>query len=99
MVLRVGCARVAEDLQSGSLGIIDQEERHAIVRRDIAGRDQLAVAAQVRKRERRRPDRLQKSRLAAAMLDVRPAMLADGGQVETVARADELALVEAERIA
>ncbi len=61
--------------------------------------DVLLVAAEVGDAESRWIEDVDEAGLAAAMLDVGPASLADGGHVEAVAEADEGLLVGPEYVA
>jgi hypothetical protein len=70
--------------------VVHEEERGAVVGAEVAGGDVLAVAGDVGVGERAVVEDLEEAGGAAAELDVRPAGLADGGDVEAVAGGDEL---------
>ena len=65
---------------------------------EVAEADVLLVAAEVGEAEERRVDDANEAVGAAAMLDVGPAGLADGGHVEAVAAVDEVLLGRAEDV-
>ena len=90
---------MTEDFQPRALRIVHEEQCDAVGYREIAGGKQLAVALVVSEGKRGRIDDPQKSGLATAMLNVRPAGFTDGRHVETVARLDESRLVFRERVA
>src|SRR5262245_47379290 len=81
------------------MAIVHEEERAAIVARDVAGGEVLAVAPKVGEAERLLVERADEAGRSAAELDVRPTGGADRGEVEAVARFDEGDLVGAEELA
>ena len=64
--------------------IVHREEMRARILGEVAGRDELAIADEVRERERVVVEHAEKARWAAAMLDVRLALGARGREVDAV---------------
>jgi hypothetical protein len=75
----------AEDLESRLVGVVHEEEGDAVVVVEVAEGDVLLVAAQVGKAEERWAEDVEEAGRPAAVLDVGPAGLGDGGHVEAVA--------------
>ncbi len=67
----------AEDLQPGLVRVIHEEEGDPGVVLEVAERYVLLVAAEVGEADQLRVDDVDETRGAAAMLDIRPASLAD----------------------
>src|SRR5439155_4257548 len=99
MLSRIFDAGMTEDFQPRALWVVHQEQRHPVGHCEVTRGKQLAVALVVSESKRGRIDDPQKSRLATAMLNVRPAGFADSSHVETVARLDEIRLVFRKRVA
>ena len=74
-----------EDLEAGLVGVVHEEQGDAGVVFEIAETDVLLVAAKICEADEPRVDDTDEAVGAAAMLDVGPAGLADGGHVEAVA--------------
>ena len=89
---------VAEDLEARLVGVVHEEECDAVVVGEIAERDVLLVAAEVGEGDEVGAKDVDEAGRAAAMLDVGPAGLGDGGHVEAVAEGDEVLLVRAELV-
>ena len=98
LALQIDDPRTAEDLQAPPVGIVDQEQRDAVVGHQIADRHVLAVAAVIGEAERAVVEQLEKAGRSAAVLDVGPAGFRNGCHVEAVARRDERALAFAETV-
>src|ERR1700736_2617589 len=81
---------VGEDFQAGLIRVVHEEEGGAVVGTKVAGGDVLAVADDVGVGEGAVVEDLEEAGGAPAELDVGPAGLADGGDVEAVAGGDEL---------
>ena len=90
---------VTDDLQPGPVWIIHQEKSYAIVNGEVPGGEQLAVALVIGKGEQRRIDHAEKSRRAAAVLQIRPTVLAHGREIKRIARGNEGAFVVTKRVA
>ena len=71
------------------MGIVHQDQRGAVIGREIAGADVLAVAAKVGNRQRLLVENADEAGRAAAMLHIGPAALRDGRHIEAVALGDE----------
>src|ERR1700684_3660790 len=76
-------------LEASAVGIVHQDQRGAVVGREIAGADVLAVAAKVGDRQRPVVENADEAGRAAAMLHIGPAALGDGRHIEAVALSDE----------
>src|SRR5918994_263425 len=71
------------------VGVVHQEQRHAVVHSDVAGRDILTIAAELRVTQRPLIYDTQEARRPAAVLHVGPARLGDRSEVEPVLSCDE----------
>jgi len=86
----------AQDLQAAPVRVVDQDQRGPVVMGQVADADVLAVAGKVGKGQRGAIHYLEKAGRPAAVLNMRPARFADGGEIEAVARRNELALARSE---
>jgi hypothetical protein len=75
-----------------------QYERDAVVGGKVACRDVLAIAAEIGESERAFVEDAHKPRRPAAVLQIWPSRLADGGHVEAIACDDEIRLATPESI-
>ena len=73
-------------LETAPVGIVHQDQRGAVVCREIAGADILAIAAEVRNRQRLVIENADEAGRASAVLHVGPTALRDGRHIEAVAR-------------
>ncbi len=91
--LRIGrqipCLYVRIKLEASPVGIVHQDQRGAVICREIAGADVLAVAAKVGDRQRLLIENADEAGRAAAVLHIGPAALRDGRHIEAVALGDE----------
>ena len=92
----VGHAGMTEDFQPGALCVIHEEQHDPVVAGEISGGEHLPIAFVVGEGDLGWMDDLQETRLAAAMLDIRPVGFCHGRQVEGIARLDELDFVVGE---
>jgi hypothetical protein len=99
MFARVEHAGVTEQFQPFLARVVHEEERHAVTRGEMAGGEELAVAPEIGEAKLIGAENFQKARRPAAMLDVGPAVFSDGGQVETVARGNEIGFLGGEGVA
>ena len=91
-------ASVAEELQPFATRVVHEEESDAGIGGEVSSREHLAIAFVVSERELRSADDPEKPRRAATVLNVGPAILGDGRNVERVSRLDETALLIGERV-
>lgn len=89
---------MAQQLESGAARVVHHEEGNPIGSAEVARADELAVALEIGEADQMRSQHLDEPRGAAAVLDIRPAGLADGCQVEAVARGDEARFVRRKRV-
>src|SRR5262249_60155880 len=69
--------RPPQHLQTGLPGVVNQHQRHPIVRHQIAGADELLIARKIGEGDRAFVDDFQKARRAAPVLNIGPTGLAD----------------------
>src|SRR5215471_1105470 len=81
--------RATPDLDPALPRVVHEEQEGAIVLRQIAERDVLPVASEVDEAERLVVEDAEKSRGAAAMLDIRLPIRAGGSKIETVTLGQE----------
>jgi hypothetical protein len=81
---------VTENLQALAPRVVHQEQRDPIVRGEVSGGEQLAVAPVVRESKRVGTYNFQKSRPAPPMLKIGPAGFIHRRQVETIPTPDEV---------
>jgi hypothetical protein len=96
MFARVEHASMAEQFEPCAVRVFHHKEGHPIGNADVARADQLAVTLEICEANEIRSQHLYETRWPAAVLDVRPACLADGRHVEAVARDDETNFVKRE---
>lgn len=86
----VGDLGFSPDFQPRLVRIIHQKQAGVMRREHVAGGNVLAVPAKVCEAERRCVEPTEEACWPATILHVRPAILADGGHVQRVARCDKL---------
>jgi hypothetical protein len=89
---------VRQNLQPRAVRIVHHDQRDAIVGRDVAEADILQIAAKVREGERFVVEDFDEPGRTTAVLHIGPAALGYRGNVETVARFNERALVFGETV-
>src|SRR5262245_22811186 len=87
--LSVSDLNARQDFQALAVGVIHQENRGFVVSAQVSDADVLQVSAKIRESERSGAQHSQESWLAAAVLNIRLTVFADGRHVKAVARADE----------
>jgi hypothetical protein len=80
---------MAENFEPRPVRIIHQEQGRPVIAGKIAQADILPVAAKIREAQGPLIQHAQKPGRAAAMLQIRPAILRHGCHIETIARRDE----------
>ena len=78
--------------------VVHHEESNPIGGTKIARADQLAVAPEIREADKIRPQNLNEVGWASAVLQVGPPRLADGRQVEAVARGNKISFAVRELV-
>ena len=100
--LRVGIRRHhlygGVDFQPGTARVIHQKQTGPIAAAQVAGGDVLPITGKIRHRQGGVIQQMQKARRAAAMLNIGPAGLRKGGQIEAVAGGNHRLLAGAEAL-
>src|ERR1700733_2488825 len=89
---------VSQNLEPRLPRVIDQYQRHAVVRHQVPGADVLLVTAKIRESDGSLVDHFQEALRTAAVLYIGPAVFADTRHIEAVAFGKELDLGRADGI-